>query len=218
MHASEFNKLHYNPNITYEPPVDGAGNQASIRNPGGAPAATVYKLMDSANTSGWTRVPNDMYLTPPASLPPPTTTNTTNLATPVRMLVWCNTDWPREPLPGGTDPNPRTNSTDGSPAPHGTDPATWAEIGDANGEYTATAGRDCRINGTVYDVLDSAPAVVNDYNYPYGSSFGTPTKDAKFFYRNARIRQQLSQPDDLVQDQRPRLAEDDRGHRPQQRR
>ena len=49
------------------------------------------------------------------------------------------------------------------------------------------AGLVCRINGTVYDVLDSAPAVVNDYNYPYGSSFGTPTKDAKFFYRNARI-------------------------------
>ena len=169
MHAAEFNKLHYNPNITYEPPVDGAGNQASAANPGGAPAATVYKLMNAANTLNWARVPNDMYLTPPASLPPPTTTNTTDLSVKVRMLVWCNTDWPRTALPGGQDP------------------ATWAEVGDVNGEYSATAGKDCRINGTVYDALDSAPAVVNDYNYPYGSSFGTPTKDAKFFYRNSRI-------------------------------
>lgn len=169
MHAAEFNKLHYNPNITYEPPVDGAGNQASTTNPGGAPAATVYKLMNAANTLNWTRVPNDMYLTPPASLPPPVVTNTTNLAAQVRMLVWCNTDWPRTALPGGTDP------------------ATWTEIGDANGEYTATAGRDCRINGTVYDALDSAPAVANDYNYPYRSSLATPTKDAKFFYRNSRV-------------------------------
>ncbi|MFO1317207.1 MAG: PilC/PilY family type IV pilus protein [Burkholderiales bacterium] len=169
MHAAEFNKLAYNPNISYDPPVDGAGNQASAAAPGGAPAATVYKMMNAANTLNWARVPNDMYLTPPASLPPPTTTNTTDLSAKVRMLVWCNTDWPRTALPGSQDP------------------ATWAEVGDVNGEYTNTAGRDCRIDGTVYDPLDSAPGVGNDYNYPYASSFATPTKDAKFFYRNSRI-------------------------------
>ena len=36
MYASEFNRLYYNPNITYEPPVDGAGNQANLAFPNGA--------------------------------------------------------------------------------------------------------------------------------------------------------------------------------------
>ena len=31
MFASEFNRLYYNPNINYDPPVDGAGNQANAR-------------------------------------------------------------------------------------------------------------------------------------------------------------------------------------------
>ncbi len=178
MHSAAFNKVHYNPNVWYSPPVDGAGNQASDAAPNGAPSTTVYKMMNATNTSNWTKVPNDMYLTPPASLPPPTTANTTDFSQKVRMAVFCNTDWPRATLPGGADP------------------ATWTEIGDANGETPATpsssVGRDCRINGTAYTNsgeggADSAPTVAKDYNYPYRSGKSTPTKDAKFFYRNSRV-------------------------------
>ena len=49
--------------------------------------------------------------------------------------------------------------------------ASIADVGDANGEYKAGTGDWCRINGTKYDasVASGAPAVVEDYNYPYKS-------------------------------------------------
>ena len=80
MYASEFNRLYYNPNINYEPPVDGSGNQANAAFPNGAcgpgfttACATTYRMMTTANTNAWTRLPIDMYLYPPPSWPPPAT-------------------------------------------------------------------------------------------------------------------------------------------------
>ncbi len=159
MFASEFNRLYYNPNVNYEPPVDGAGNQATAAAPNGAPAASAYRMQTAANTTNWTVVRNDPYLAPTGSA--------TNVAAKVLTRVMCNTDWPRDTSVNADDAN-----------------SGWAEVGDtANGEYTATAGRDCRINGTAYDALDGAPAVSGDYNYPYFRNSGS-VDDPKYFYRS----------------------------------
>lgn len=175
MFASEFNRLHYNPNINYDPPVDGNGNQANAAFPNGAcgpnftsSCSTVFKMMNATNTVNWTRVPRDMYLTLPSSLPLPATPTSafTNLATTVAMPVFCNTDWPRD------------------------NPVNLASVGNTYGEYSATAGADCRINGTSYDAIDSSP-VINisggdtGYNYPWQKSSGA--NDPKYYYRNGGI-------------------------------
>ena len=171
----EFNRLYYNPNINYEPPVDGSGNQANTAFPNGAcgpgfttSCATTYKMMNSANTLAWVRVPNDMYLLAPASLPPPTTTNTTNLTAKFNARVFCNTDWPAAAYSG-----PATATS------------VWTEVGDANGENSppsGTKGADCRINGTEYAAVNGAPAIAAGYNYPWQKSSGAD--DPKYFWRN----------------------------------
>ena len=175
MYASEFNRLYYNPNINYEPPVDGSGNQANTAFPNGAcgpgfttSCATTYKMMNSANTLAWVRVPNDMYLLAPASLPPPTTTNTTNLTAKFNARVFCNTDWPAAAYSG-----PATATS------------VWTEVGDANGENSPPSGAkgaDCRINGTEYAAVNGAPAIAAGYNYPWQKSSGAD--DPKYFWRN----------------------------------
>ncbi|MEP7328371.1 MAG: hypothetical protein ABI777_04105, partial [Betaproteobacteria bacterium] len=154
MFAAEFNKLYYNPDVSYEPPIDGAGNQATYAAPDGLPATTIYKMMTSTKTAAWTAVKLDPYLSG----------TTSNLITKVNVSVYCNTDWPTA------------------------NPVNLAAVGDVNGEYSATAGQDCRINGTSYDAIAGAPAVVDDYNYPYNRSTGT-VNDPKYFYRNGGNRQ-----------------------------
>ncbi len=158
MFSADFNRLHYNPDVTYEPPVDGAGNQATAAFPNGTPAATAYKMMTSANTAAWTAVKSDPYLS----------AATANISTMVDTLVYCNTDWPRTAYATASN----------------TSPTAWAEVGDANGEYLATAGRDCRINGTQYiGGLDGEPAITDDYNYPFFRNSGS-VDDPKYYYRN----------------------------------
>jgi len=153
MFASSFNRLYYNPDINYDPPVDGAGNQATYASPDGLPGTTIYKFLTSAKTTGWTSVTPDAYLggTP------------VNLTTKVAVAVFCNTDWPTD------------------------NPVNLASVGDTNGEYSAMAGQDCRINGTRYDALAGAPAVIDDYNYPYARTSGA--NDPKYFWRNGGNRQ-----------------------------
>src|SRR5664279_668855 len=139
MFAADFNRMAYNPNVSYDPPVDGAGNQASWANPNGAPAASTYKMMTTGNTAAWTAVKSDPYLS----------VATGNLAALVDTYVFCNTDWPKTAY--------ATASL--------TSPTPWAEVGDTSyGEHSATAGQDCRINGTAYDAINGAPAIVDDYN------------------------------------------------------
>jgi type IV pilus assembly protein PilY1 len=154
MLAAEFNRLYYNPDVNYDPPIDGLGNQATFTNPDGVPGITAYKFMTSAKTAAWTAVKVDPYLS----------ASTANLAATVSVPVYCNTDWPKD------------------------NPVTVLSVGNANGEYSPTAGADCRINGTRYDALSGAPAVTDDYNYPYNwSTVGTP--NTKYFYRNGGNRQ-----------------------------
>lgn len=170
MFASEFNRMTYNPNITYAPPLDGNGNQATDTFPDGAcgpnfltSCPTTFKMMNAANTLDWKRVPEDMYLTLPATLPLPSSPSSvyTNLAAKINTPVFCNTDWPRD------------------------NPVTLASVGNADGEYSATAGADCRINGTSYDAIDSAPAIDigngdTGYNYPWQKTSGA--NDPQYFY------------------------------------
>ncbi|MGB7814739.1 MAG: PilC/PilY family type IV pilus protein [Methylotenera sp.] len=74
--AREFNSIYYNPAITYSPGLNADGSEK--------------KSMTSANTSGWTAVPNDAYgiqSNTNTSLVPTSTNNSTGY--PDR--VWCNT-------------------------------------------------------------------------------------------------------------------------------
>ncbi len=158
MFASEFNRLYYNPNVNYEPPVDGAGNQATYANPDGLPGVTPYKYMTSAKTSAWAAVKVDPYLSG----------STNSLLGKVSVPVYCNTDWP-----AGI---PLSSSAVNTAA------LMLPLVGDANGEYSPTAGADCRINGTSYDAINGAPAVVDDYNYPYNKSTGA--LGSQYYYRN----------------------------------
>ncbi len=149
MFASEFNRLYYNPNVTYDPPIDGLGNQATYANPDGLPGVTAYKYMTSAKTAAWTSVKTDPYLSGAVAVPA--------LTALVAVNVYCNTDWPLD------------------------NPVNLASVGNTYGEYSATAGRDCRINGTSYDAIAGAPAVVDDYNYPYNKT--DTVNDPKYYAR-----------------------------------
>lgn len=169
MFASEFNRMYYNPNITYAPPADGNGNQATAAFPNGAcgpnfltGCTTIFRMMNAANTVNWTRVPKDMFALQPASMPIPSApaANYVSLAATVAMPMFCNTDWPR---------------TLGLTA-----------VGNSYGEYSATAGADCRINGTSYAAVDGTPAIDiaggdTGYNYPWQK--GSGANDPKYFWR-----------------------------------
>ena len=88
-----------------------------------------------------------------------------NLTGAVAVPLYCNTDWP---LTVGVN-------------------LTLAnDVADVNGENTppvAGKGDWCRINGTEYaaGVSNGAPAVVDDYNYPYKSSSGAV--GTQYFYQ-----------------------------------
>ena len=68
--ASAFNAMFYNPNVTYAAPLKHDG--------------TTYPDMNSANTTGFTKVPADPYLYP---------TKYVNLVSKVSVGVWCNTSY-----------------------------------------------------------------------------------------------------------------------------
>ena len=63
LHAAEFNKLYYNPDVTYDPPFDGTGKQWPT-------AGARYYAQTAANTNNWVNVRADPYLLPtPATAP-----------------------------------------------------------------------------------------------------------------------------------------------------
>ena len=151
LHAAEFNKLYYNPDVTYEPPYDGAGRQWPT-------AGATYYTQNAANTTNWQRVRVDPYLLP---APPNTAANSANLANPVAVTMWCNSDWPL---------------VDNNAASMG------AAIG-TNGEYVPGDGKggDCRINGRAYDTVNGAPAVAEGYNYPWRKTSGADDDPTHFW-------------------------------------
>ena len=92
LHAAEFNKLYYNPDVTYDPPFDGTGKQWPT-------AGARYYAQTPGNTTNWTRVRTDPYLLPtPATAPnaPNASANSANLVSNVSVTMWCNSDWPND--------------------------------------------------------------------------------------------------------------------------
>ena len=79
---------------------------------------------------------------------------TVSLTPMVAVQVFCDSDWP-----------------------------LTTTVGNANGEYLAGTGADCRINGTKYDAAAStgAPAATDDYNYPWQNNVAPG--GAQYFYR-----------------------------------
>ena len=144
MFAAEMNRLYYNPDVTYDPPVDKNGRQSTSLLPD--PLA-LYQPQDAAHTTNWTKVYRDPYLTPAVFDDLVTLASGKGL---VSVPVWCNTDWPVD-LTYGT---------------------TRASGNASDGEYKASTGSDCRINGTRYDAYKGAPAVIDNYNYPWQKTSG----------------------------------------------
>ncbi len=98
-HNAAFNRLYYNPRITYEPPAKADG--------------TSWPSMNSANTTAWTRVPADPFKTPAAPL---TATPQVNLTSAVSVGFWCNTDWTQGGSPTPLQNDPAYCRTNGSGA------------------------------------------------------------------------------------------------------
>lgn len=74
-----------------------------------------------------------------------------DLSVNVTVPLYCNSDWPLDTTIG------------------------------TNGEYQAGKGADCRINGTKYDAaLNGAPAVSDDYNYPWQNTVAP--NGAQYFF------------------------------------
>jgi type IV pilus assembly protein PilY1 len=140
--ASSFNRLTYNPNVTYLPPVKADGTPFTVAGSTDANGNYAY----TAALWGSASVQRDAYGAMFA------TATKDNLSAKVSVPLYCNTTWPLD-----------------------------TTYGDANGEYLAGAGAWCRINGTAYDAsaLSGAPAVADDYNYPYSPTTGT---GAQYFY------------------------------------
>ncbi len=86
VHNSAFNKLYYNPTLTYDPPVYADGSS--------------YPQMDAATTSLWKKVPADPWASTPVYV---------DLTSQVTVGQWCNSDWtlgtnPATGKPFATDP------------------------------------------------------------------------------------------------------------------
>lgn len=106
----------------------------------------------NGNEINFAKVQSDPFTSPATQV---------NLTVAVAVPLYCNTDWP---VTAGVN-------------------LAITDVGNANGEYSAGTGAYCRINGTKYDAsaTSGAPAVVDNYNYPYQSSSGAT--GAQYFYK-----------------------------------
>lgn len=167
LHAAGFNRLAYNPAVTYTAPkiADGTPLTNSGTDTNGNYASSTLRW----GTPSVDRDPYSTFETAAGVTPMWAATVKDNLSIKVGVQLYCNTDWPTLV----NDPN----------WPSGPNGATALDVGDSNGQYRAGSGAWCRINGTKYDAsaASGAPAADADYNYPWQSSNGTV--DAKFFYR-----------------------------------
>ncbi|HQR10175.1 MAG TPA: PilC/PilY family type IV pilus protein [Casimicrobiaceae bacterium] len=147
--AGDFNRMMYNPYVTYYPPLKADGTPV-----------TIAGVTDANGNMGTTvalyaGVQRDVYLQMFAA------GVKDNLQTRVSVPLYCNTDWP---LTAATN-------------------LAITDVGSNQGQYAAGTGGWCRINGTKYDLsaASGAPAVLDDYNYPYQSSSGAT--GPQYFYR-----------------------------------
>lgn len=119
---------------------------------------SVGTVTDALGNQQYTKAQEDPFLSPGTQR---------NLTATVAVPVYCNTDWP---LIAGAS-------------------IARADVGDSvNAEYMAGTGAWCRINGTRYDLsaASGAPAVNDDYNYPYQRTNGV--NDPKYFYRQLSVK------------------------------
>jgi type IV pilus assembly protein PilY1 len=168
LHAADFNRLAYNPNVTYIAPLgsdgkpltttdtDGNGNYGSTAALYGAQSVhrDPYAAFEvtAGNAPVWSAATKD------------------NLSLKVLVPLYCNTDWPK-----------LVNDTVWTPGD--ARGATVLDAGDSNGQHMAGTGDWCRINGTQYDdsVASGAKGVQDDYNYPWRPSTGPTSAD--YFYQ-----------------------------------
>ena len=167
LHASDFNRLAYNPEVTYLPPI--MDTACRSRHPAPTPTATTARRSALFNSASVDARPvlrvRDARRTMWAA------TRRTTSGSRSLVPLYCNTDWPA-----------LVNDVYWPGGPNG---ATVLDAGDSNGQYSAGTGGWCRINGTKYDVVGgrrARPAVQDDYNYPYNSSSGAT--GAQYFFRS----------------------------------
>jgi len=132
LHASDFNRLAYNPEVTYLPPIldtglpmTGSGTDSNGN------YGTTSALWNSASVA---RDPFFSY--EPAGKKMWSADPKDDLGLKVTVSLYCNTDWPA-----------LVNDVYWPGGPNG---ATVLDAGDSNGQYSAGTGGWCRINGTKY--------------------------------------------------------------------
>ncbi len=164
LHAAEFNRLAYNPAVTYNAPLKADGLPLTNTGTDGSGNYAVTALKWASPS-----VDRDPFASYEAAAVPAVTpmwpaTTKDNLSLRVAVQLYCNTDWPilvNDPAGG----------------------ASVLDAGDVNGQFQAGKGNYCRINGTQYDANGAlgVPAVPADYNYPWQSSSGA--NGGQYFYR-----------------------------------
>ena len=155
LHAAEFNRLAYNPAVTYNAPVKADGLPLTNS---GTDAKGNYAVTGSRWASpSVDRDPFSRLRGRPAGANADVARRPVkdNLSMRVAVQLYCNTDWPI-----------LVNDPSGG--------ASVLDAGDVNGQHDATKGGYCRINGTQYtaNAAPGAPAAQADYNYPWQSSSG----------------------------------------------
>lgn len=161
LHAADFNRLAYNPAVTYTAPKKEDGTYLTSGTNTDANGNYAYNAL-KWGTPSVDRDPYGSYEPAATRMWPAGTRD--NLSIKVGVPLYCNTDWPT-----------LVNEPNG--------PATALDAGDQNGQYQATKGAWCRINGTKYDAspTSGAPAAAADYNYPWQSSSGAT--GPQYFYK-----------------------------------
>jgi len=168
LHAADFNRLAYNPAVTYYAPkkadglpltntgTDGNGNYGA-------------SLLQWASPSV-DRDPYAAYEVAAHPTIPPMWASTVkdDLSIKIAVPLYCNTDWPL------LVSDPTWVSGGGG--------ATALDAGDSNGQYQSGKGEWCRINGTKYDLINGSPAAVADYNYPWQPTGNLSTNFGKQFF------------------------------------
>ncbi|MEP7208797.1 MAG: hypothetical protein ABI920_17825, partial [Casimicrobiaceae bacterium] len=156
VHSSAFNRLYYNPTLTYLAPVAADG--------------TSFQSMNVTNTATWTKVPADPWAT---------TQVTVDLTSQVTVGQWCNSDWtqgvnPVTGLPFVADP--AFCRTNGLVAPASQGAAA------ADGDYTYPwVPTGMNNNNPPNIALSLAYSKVDAAGVPTAAFLAA--KDPKFFYQ-----------------------------------
>ncbi|MCC7326109.1 MAG: hypothetical protein IT521_04825 [Burkholderiales bacterium] len=177
MHAADFNRLAYNPDVTYIAPVGADGLPLTLT---GTDASGNYGtsafLWNSASVD---RDPYSAFETLAGATPMWSATTRDTLGAKVNVALYCNTDWPL-----------LVNDSNWPSGPNG---ANVLDVGNANAQYSAGSGAWCRINGTRYDASAASGAAATavagvemGYNYPWRSSNGTTDPD--YFYQQLSVK------------------------------